>query len=219
MYADTLQHVSRLCRHIWTPAGIRLICRPGRYSYIPVRPNLGQPTQSQPLSLCLSSLLTLPGIIPPTVVPAGVPAVRARPLEKIRTRCCQIETGIKENEKPDRGLMVVLVLTVLDTCRSLHAGDPGFQIPRGTLSTPLFKSCSIATLHYSYAWEINTTNSISLKKTLFRWIRHAHISRRTLTNKIERQNLDYIVCTTLVLIKSTWSTTYSMLVSPPICVN
>jgi hypothetical protein len=34
--------------------------------------NLGQPTQSQPLSLCLSSLLTLPGVIPPTLVPEAV---------------------------------------------------------------------------------------------------------------------------------------------------
>jgi hypothetical protein len=66
IYAGTLHHVSRLCRHTWTLAGIRLICQPGRYSYIPARPNLGQPAQSQPLSLCLSSLLTLPGVIPPT---------------------------------------------------------------------------------------------------------------------------------------------------------
>jgi hypothetical protein len=30
------------------------------------RPNLGQPLQSQPLISSLSSLLTLPGVIPPT---------------------------------------------------------------------------------------------------------------------------------------------------------
>jgi hypothetical protein len=66
IYTGPLRHVSRLCRHIWTPAGIRHICRPSRYSYIPARPNLGQPTQIQPLSLCLSSLLTLLGVIPPT---------------------------------------------------------------------------------------------------------------------------------------------------------
>jgi hypothetical protein len=40
------------------------IFRPGQYSYIPARPNLGQSTQSQPLSSYLSSLLTLPGVIP-----------------------------------------------------------------------------------------------------------------------------------------------------------
>jgi hypothetical protein len=48
------------------------ICRPGRDSYMPARPNLGQPLQSQPLSLHLSSLLTLPGVIPPTLVPEVV---------------------------------------------------------------------------------------------------------------------------------------------------
>jgi hypothetical protein len=72
IYAGTLHHVSRLCRHIRTLAGTRLIFWPGRYSYIPARPNPGQPTQSQPLFLCLSSLLTLPRVIPPTLVAEAV---------------------------------------------------------------------------------------------------------------------------------------------------
>jgi hypothetical protein len=67
IYADTLHNISRLCRHSWTLGGIRLICRPGRYSYMPARPNLGQTLQSQPLSSYLSSLLTLPGVIPSTL--------------------------------------------------------------------------------------------------------------------------------------------------------
>jgi hypothetical protein len=44
IYTGTPFLVSRLCRYIWTPAGIRLICRSGRCSYIPARPNFGQPT-------------------------------------------------------------------------------------------------------------------------------------------------------------------------------
>jgi hypothetical protein len=65
IYAGTLHNVFRLCRHSWILAGIRLICRPGRYSYMPARPNLGQQLQSQPLISYLSSLLTLPGVISP----------------------------------------------------------------------------------------------------------------------------------------------------------
>jgi hypothetical protein len=44
IYAGTPHQVSRLCRYIGTQAGIRFICRSGRYSYIPARPNFGQPT-------------------------------------------------------------------------------------------------------------------------------------------------------------------------------
>jgi hypothetical protein len=40
-------------------------------AYMPAWPNLGQPTQSQPLSSYLSSLLTLPGVIPPTNADLG----------------------------------------------------------------------------------------------------------------------------------------------------
>jgi hypothetical protein len=76
IYIGTHYHVSRLCRHIWTLAGIRLICRPGRYSYMLARPNLGQPSQSQPLSSYLYSLLTLPGVIPPTITVALVVSPR-----------------------------------------------------------------------------------------------------------------------------------------------
>jgi hypothetical protein len=67
IYAGIHYLVSRICRHIWTLAGIWFICRPGRYSYMPARLNLGQPSQSQPLSSYLYSLLTLPGVIPPTM--------------------------------------------------------------------------------------------------------------------------------------------------------
>jgi hypothetical protein len=40
--------------------------------YMPARPILGQPLQSQPLFSYLSSLLTLPRVIPPTLVPEAV---------------------------------------------------------------------------------------------------------------------------------------------------
>jgi hypothetical protein len=52
--------------------GYAFICRSSRYSYIPARPDFGQPTQSQSYSLYISSLLTLPGVIPPTLVPEAV---------------------------------------------------------------------------------------------------------------------------------------------------
>jgi hypothetical protein len=41
-------------------------------AYMPARPNLGQPLQSQPLSSYLSSLSTLPGVIPPTLIPEAI---------------------------------------------------------------------------------------------------------------------------------------------------
>jgi hypothetical protein len=45
---------------------------PGQYFYMPARPNPGQTWQSQSLISSPSSLLTLPGVIPPTLVPKAI---------------------------------------------------------------------------------------------------------------------------------------------------